>query len=95
MIIILNIIAGLMARNDVCNVNGCQPALESLGASPIFIFITRIIPGLLGMVAVLTSLVTSLIAIIKYKESAILLIIPLLLGLMGVMFVLGEFLTTH
>lgn len=89
-IIILNIISGLMQKNDSCDENGiCYSNPEGLGRT------IRIIFSLLAMAAVCISFITTLIAIIKYKDYALLLIIPLLLGLMGIMFVLGEFLVPH
>ena len=95
LIIILNVISGLMQRNDICDENGCQPAPGSLDESQIFIFFTRVIPGLLAIGCIIVAGITSFISIIKYKDYAILLFLSALLGIMGIIFVLGEFLVPH
>ena len=57
--------------------------------------LARIIPGFIAIFAILTAGVTSIISIIKYKDYALMLIIPVLIGLFGLMLVLGEFLIPH
>lgn len=94
-IILLNVIAGLMQSNDICNAEGCQPALESLDASESFIFLTRVIPGLLAMGGILIAGITSIISIIKYKDYAFVLFLSALIGILGILFVIGEFAFPH
>ena len=95
-IIILNIIAGLMQTNDICDAEGlCQPSPGSLEESQSFIFLTRVIPSLLAMGCIIIAGITSIIAILKYHDRAILLFLSALLGLMGIIFALGEFLVPH
>ena len=93
LIIILNVISGLMQANDYCDENGvCYSNLPD--GSWIIIF-TRIIPALLAMGCIIIAGITSFISIIKYKDYAILLFLSALLGIMGIIFVLGEFLVPH
>jgi len=54
-----------------------------------------ILPGILVMVAIIASGVSAVIALIKHKDKAILLIIPLLIGLFGIFFVIGELVFPH
>jgi hypothetical protein len=54
-----------------------------------------IIMGLLAMACILASGITSVISIIKYHERAILIFVPAALGVIGLIFVLGEFLIPH
>ena len=54
-----------------------------------------IVFGLLAMVSVLVSGILSFISIIKYKERAILIFIPVILGVLGLIFVLGEIFIPH
>lgn len=55
----------------------------------------KIIFGLLAMASILGSGIISLISIIKYYERSILIFIPLILGVLGLLFVFGEFLFPH
>ena len=85
-----------MQRNDICDENGiCSPAPESLDGSQIFIFLTRVIPGLLAMGCILVAGITSIISIIKYKDYAISLFLSSLIGILGIIFVLGEIFVPH
>lgn len=53
------------------------------------------IPGMLTVGAVCICGITSIIAITKYKDRAILLFVSAFLGLLGWIFVAGEFLFPH
>lgn len=54
-----------------------------------------IVFGLLAMAGILGSGIMSFISIIKYRERAILIFIPIILGIMGLIFVLGELFIPH
>ena len=54
-----------------------------------------IIFGLLAMASILGSGILSLISIIKYRERAVLIFIPTILGILGLIFVLGEIFILH
>jgi len=84
-----------MQKDDICNDEGCQPAPGSLDTSQSFIIITRIIPGLLTMGCILIAGITSIVSIIRYKDYAILLFISALIGILGIVFVIGEFAFPH
>ena len=94
-IILLNVMSAMMSKNDPCNAEGCEPAPGDWELNPIFMFFTRILPGLLALECVVIAGITSTIAIIKYRDRAILLFVSALIGLMGLTFVLGEFLFPH
>ena len=53
------------------------------------------VPGMLTVGAMITCGITSIIAITKYRDRAILLFVSAILGVLGIMFVLGEFLAPH
>jgi len=57
--------------------------------------IFNIIIGLLAIASILGSGIMSFISIIKYRERAILIFIPALLGVLGLIFVLGEIFVPH
>jgi uncharacterized membrane protein YhaH (DUF805 family) len=96
MIIFLNIIAGLMQRNDICDENGiCKPAPKSVEENQIFILVTRVIPGLLAIGCILIAGIISIISIIKYRDYAIFLFLSSLIGILGILFVIGEFTVPH
>ncbi len=95
-IFILNVISGIMSKNDICTAEGiCQPAPEDLELNSTFVLFTRILPGLLAMGCVVIAGILSIVVIVKYKERAILLFLSALLGLLGSIFMLGEILTIH
>jgi hypothetical protein len=54
-----------------------------------------VMPGFLMVGAVCICGIISIIAIVKYRDRAILLFLSSLLGILGIMFVLGEFLVPH
>ena len=54
-----------------------------------------IAPGILTMLCILTAGVMSVIALTKYKDHAILLFVPALIGAFGLLFVIGEFIFPH
>ena len=87
--------SAIMSKNDICNAEGCAPAPSSLDANKTFIFFIRIIPSLLAMVCIIIGGIISMFAIIKYRDSAILLFLSALFGLFGIIFVLVEFLVPH
>ena len=95
-IILMNIIVGQMQKNDICNAEDiCQPAPGDWEANQTFVLITNIIPSLLAMGCILIAGITSIVAIIKYKDRAIFLFISALIGLLGILFVIGEFAVPH
>jgi len=51
--------------------------------------------GLLAMLCLCVAGVTSIISLTKYRDHAILLFVSALIGCLGVLFVLGEFLFPH
>ena len=59
------------------------------------ILIFKIILSLLAMGCMIIAGITSFVSIIKYRDYAISLFISSLIGLMGIVFVLGEFLVPH
>ena len=83
-IIILNAIASLMQANDICDANGICTAPEDN------LRFVRIGISLLAMGCILVAGITSIISIIKYRDYAIFLFLSALIGIMGIMFVLGE-----
>lgn len=93
LIIILNVIAGLMQSNDICNENGI--CYSNLPDGSLIIVFTRIIPGLLAMGCILIAGITSIISIVKYCDYTILLFLSALIGLLGILFVIGEFAFPH
>lgn len=54
-----------------------------------------IVLGLLAMASILLSGIMSFISIIKYRERAILIFIPVALGILGLIFLLGELIIPH
>lgn len=54
-----------------------------------------IVLGLLAMASILGSGIISLISIIKCRERAILIFIPVILGIFGLIFILGEIFIPH
>lgn len=91
-IVVLNVVAELMQANDRCDANGiCYSNVEEGG----WVWLTRIIPSLLAMAAICTAGITSIVAIAKYRDRAILLFLSSLLGIMGMLFVLGEIFIEH
>ncbi|KHO46089.1 MAG: hypothetical protein QS98_C0005G0036 [archaeon GW2011_AR3] len=54
-----------------------------------------IIPGLVAMLLVIAGGISSVVATIKHKDRAWLLYIPMLMGVGGILFLLGEFLFPH
>jgi len=89
-IIILNIIAGLLQTNDYCDANGICYSEDNGGFRPV-----RIVFSLLAMACIVIAGIASILAIVKYQDFAVLLFLSALIGLMGIMFVLGEFLFPH
>ena len=55
----------------------------------------RILPGFTAIFAIITGGVTSIISIIKRKDRAIFLFISALMGFLGLLVLLGEFLIPH
>jgi len=51
--------------------------------------------GVSFMDALVTCGIISIVAIVKYRDYAILLFLSALIGIMGILFVLGEFLVPH
>ena len=94
-IILMNIMSTIMSRNDICDAEGCEPAPGDWELNFVFMFFTRIFISLLAMGCVVIAGITSIIAITKYRDRAILLFLSALLGIMGIMFVLGEILVPH
>ena len=89
-VIIIGAIAGIIDSNT-CDADGvCAIEAESLA-----MYSTRIIPSLLGMLSLVVGGITSIIAVVKYHDKAISLFISALIGIMGIIFVLGEFLVPH
>jgi len=64
-------------------------------AAMIFEISMPIFTGLLVIIAICTSGVLSIISIIKYKERAILIFLSALIGLLGFVMIIGEFLFPH
>jgi len=54
-----------------------------------------ILLGIITMICVCVSGVTSIVALTKYRDRAILLFLSAAIGAMGILFVLGEFLFPH
>ncbi|MDP1694731.1 MAG: hypothetical protein Q8L34_04285 [Candidatus Woesearchaeota archaeon] len=71
-----------------CDANGCP---DPVGVE----FLIRVIPGVLAMAIVLITGITSIISIVKYRDRAIVLFVSAFIGLLGLLFVLGEFLIPH
>ena len=53
-----------------------------------FSILVKVVPGILAIALILITCVTSLIAIVKYHDRAILLFLPVLIGFMGIIFIL-------
>lgn len=66
--------------------------IDPLGQSAGSVFV---IPGILAIMGILIAGVTSVIALTKYKDRAILLFIPVLIGLFGLFLVAGELFFPH
>lgn len=67
--------------------------LSLLGAN--FPRIFMIIFGIILICVVISCGITSIVAIIKYKDHAISLFLSALIGILGILFVIGEFVFSH
>lgn len=54
-----------------------------------------IVPGFLAMACVLAGGVCAVLSLTKYKDRAILLFVPALIGLLGLLFLVGELIFPH
>jgi hypothetical protein len=75
--------------NDPCNLDNSCTSPEGLGRDIMIVF------SLTAMGCVIIGGIASFIAILKYKDHAVSLVISAFIGLMGIIFILGEFLVPH
>src|SRR3989338_74940 len=54
-----------------------------------------ILPGLFSLLLIIAAGITSFFAFFKYKDYALILIIPWIIGLMGIFFAIGEIIFEH
>jgi len=84
-IVILNVIAdATQCSNGICHSN----------PNELWVSFT-IVLSWLAILSVVLGGITSIIAITKHKDRAILLFVPALIGCLGLFFLLGEFLVPH
>ena len=58
-------------------------------------YVTRIIPSLLGMLSMVVGGILSIITLLKCRDYVISLFLSSLIGIMAILFILGEFLVPH
>jgi len=75
--------------NGPCNLDNSCVSSQSIGNT------IRIILSFLAMTCIFIGSITSFISILKYKDYAISLFISALIGILGIIFLLGEFLVPH
>jgi len=89
-IVLLNAIASIMPTKNICDSKGeCYPDPNDWYRN------ISIVVSLLAMASECIGGIGSIVAVVKYKDRAALLFLPILIGIMGILFLLGEFLFQH